>query len=95
MLTKRGGEGGSDRLAAPSALDVLPGGGDKRLVMRGTGSGVRGRSSAASSSRRMDRESFCLLRASPRVGSLVDPWWPSKGVDQARGVESVPALYLG
>ena len=80
---------------APSALDVLPGGGDERLVMGGTGSGVRARSSAASSSRPMDREWFCLLRALPRVGSVVDPWWTLEGVDQARGVESVPALCLG
>ena len=79
----------------PSALDVLPGGGDERLVIGGTGSGVRGRSSAASSSRPMDRASFSLLRALARVGSLVDPWWTLEGVDQARGVESVPALCLG
>jgi hypothetical protein len=36
-----------------------------------------------------------LLRALPRVASLVDPWWTLDWVDQARGVDSVPALCLG
>jgi hypothetical protein len=79
----------------PSALDILPAAATSALVMGRHRQRRVGRSSAASSSRAMDRESFYLLRALPRAASLVDPWWTLEGVDQGRGVESVPALCLG
>jgi hypothetical protein len=79
MLSKAGRGGGSDWLAAPERAGRLAGGGDERLVMGGHRQ-RRGAAAPAHPHRgQMDRESFYLLRALPRVASLVDPRWTLEG----------------
>jgi hypothetical protein len=79
-------------LAAPERAGRLVGGGDERLVIGGRRQ-RRASRSAAASSQADGLGSFDSLRASPRVGSLVDPWWTLEGVDQAHGADSTHPVF--